>query len=136
MIHFALCSDARYLLAEDRPPNASGRIVRENPDGDGRSRLRVAPASCRATTDHFPRMARQADKHAGAIDEPAAVAASPATAPSLSRRGAGRQGERGQPVFSKFRCPECGRSETFADDASCTTGILAPLFKFSDRCVE
>jgi transposase-like protein len=28
----------------------------------------------------------------------------------------GFQGERGKPDFSKFRCPNCGRSETFADD--------------------
>lgn len=28
----------------------------------------------------------------------------------------GFQGERGKPDFSKFRCPECGRSETFSDD--------------------
>jgi transposase-like protein len=26
------------------------------------------------------------------------------------------QGERGKPDFSRFRCPDCGRSETFADD--------------------
>jgi transposase-like protein len=28
----------------------------------------------------------------------------------------GFKGERGMPDFSKFRCPDCGRSETFADD--------------------
>jgi transposase-like protein len=28
----------------------------------------------------------------------------------------GFQGERGKPDFSRFRCPECGRSETFSDD--------------------
>jgi transposase-like protein len=28
----------------------------------------------------------------------------------------GFQGERGKPDFSRFRCPDCGRSETFADD--------------------
>jgi transposase-like protein len=28
----------------------------------------------------------------------------------------GFQGEHGMPDFSKFRCPDCGRSETFADD--------------------
>jgi transposase-like protein len=28
----------------------------------------------------------------------------------------GFHGERGRPDFSKFRCPDCGRSETFADD--------------------
>jgi transposase-like protein len=29
----------------------------------------------------------------------------------------GFQGERGQPDFSRFRCVDCGRSETFADDS-------------------
>ena len=28
----------------------------------------------------------------------------------------GFQSERGMPDFSSFRCPDCGRSETFADD--------------------
>jgi hypothetical protein len=28
----------------------------------------------------------------------------------------GFQGECGKPDFSRFRCPECGRSETFSDD--------------------
>jgi len=28
------------------------------------------------------------------------------------------QGEPGLPNFSRFRCPDCGRSETFADDDS------------------
>jgi transposase-like protein len=26
------------------------------------------------------------------------------------------QSERGMPDFSRFRCPDCGQSETFADD--------------------
>jgi transposase-like protein len=28
----------------------------------------------------------------------------------------GFHGERGKPDFSRFRCPACGRSETFAED--------------------
>jgi transposase-like protein len=32
----------------------------------------------------------------------------------------GFHAERGKPDFAKFRCPGCGRSETFADDNDST----------------
>ena len=44
----------------------------------------------------------------------------------------GFQGERGKPDLSSFRCPDCGRSETFAED----DGTPLPMTIGTRMCVS